>query len=813
MAAYGLGSCSSPIVIEDSDDEAADDLAVAEELRPDSPGQPTPSPPRTLSDQESPDWVAESSASKSTREDQTCKGIKAGKGYQLLVRMGFRPGYGLGPQLEGPPNPLEPDLRRGKPLAGIGAPISSSKKRARKHILEERLYCEASDPQASTSSSSRADHSSSLEPSAPPSADTSNTYTRHSQIPPPSSLPALPLFPPLPPIPSFPPLVPMSAFPSDPQGPFSYNGFGFGGGPPFTSNAFNNLVPCNVMDQPSLAFGYSFPPLQSYPLPTFQDTLSNFQQPDLSTSTDPVSKAEASVTTLESGATGDPSSSHKPSSTLALPQKKQRPIGMDHDPKISSQHGIFPKVTLSPPPAPARTLVMEAIPRKFRDVNFVIGWLSQFKFKAMPRFELDQGKALIEFASRHGAERAFSSPRMGGGEGLSGIRVYWYRPVPPEQQPAGSVKAETNAETSTTRSGTIVVKQTEKGKKKAMSLTIVDTVYVPSNIPQSIKAEPSGVAPQVSPPTSSSRSHVPPDDLGTIPPFSPTIDSTQTFEATIEGTSPESIPPAPAFETQSLDVKAAERQQLLARHRALEEKIALAKAEMAQAEATPADPPESTSAAKLAQQFREESLRRMVLLSKRKRAGSSVDTRDVSSNPTAILEPEEQQTPIASTSTSHAASGTSSPELASEPQSEISPVTSKSSALDELAISFISNTIQSCQPPPAKRQKSEKDELAKRQKELESHIVETKTLMQLLTTTRSKEDKAQIMAKLRVLNRRMEEISQANSAASASAAVRPSRSPPPSSSDGSKSRWPETSIENGILIVSDSEDDDSDMDE
>ncbi|TFY70939.1 hypothetical protein EVG20_g2062 [Dentipellis fragilis] len=815
MTTYGLGSCSSPIVIDDSDDETADDFLVAQELRPENPGQPTPSPPRTLSDQEASDCVTESSTSRVSRKDQTCKGIKAGKGYQLLVRMGFQPGYGLGPRLEGPTNPLELHLRHSKPLAGIGAPISGGKKRAWKHILEDRLYCEEPEPQASTSSSSRASHSTSLDSSAPPSTDISSTRNRPPQLQP--QMPPLSSLPPLPPLlspPTFPPLVPLSSFPSEPQGPFGYgggyNGYSFGGGPPFTSNAFNNLVPCTVMDQSSLAFGYSFPSVQSYPLSTFQDTPSNSKLPDLSTSAvDLTPMAEATGTTMESGAVGDTPSSHKLSSTLA--QKKQRPIGMDHDAKASIPHGTFTKVTLSPLPAPAKTLVMEAIPRKFRNVNFVIGWLSQFKIKSMPRFEIDQGKALIEFASRHAAEQAFSSPRMGGGEGLSGIRVFWYRLPPPEQQPAGLVKEETDTDASATRSGTIAVKETEKGKKKAASLTIVDTVHTPFTIPQSIKVEPSLPAPLVSPPTSSSPSHTLSDDLAYIPRSAATNDSTETFEAKAEDISPESMPQAATSET--LDFKAVEKQQLLARHRALEEKIALAKAEMTQMMSTPTHPPEPSLTIELTQQFREESLRRMVLLSKRKRAESCVDTRDVSSNPTAILEPEEQKTPVASTSTSHAASGTSSPESSSESRSEISPTTSRSSALDELAISFISNTIQSCQPPPAKRFKSEKDELAKRQKELESHIVETKSLMQLLSTTRSKEDKGKIMAKLRVLNRRMEEIFKANSAAAASAAIRLSRSPPPSSFAGNKSRWPETSFETGILIISDSEDDDSDMDD
>ncbi|KAI0002164.1 hypothetical protein BJV74DRAFT_37068 [Russula compacta] len=93
--------------------------------------------------------------------------------------------------------------------------------------------------------------------------------------------------------------------------------------------------------------------------------------------------------------------------------------------------GTFLK-DLEPPPKPPCSVVMEILPRKFRTVSFILDWLSQFTFQPS-RYELVEGKTFFEFKTERDARLAWNSPRMGGQEGLLGVRLFWYRVLP---QPA-----------------------------------------------------------------------------------------------------------------------------------------------------------------------------------------------------------------------------------------------------------------------------------------------------------------------------------------------------------------------------------------
>ena len=104
-------------------------------------------------------------------------------------------------------------------------------------------------------------------------------------------------------------------------------------------------------------------------------------------------------------------------------------IGMPlDDAKVGGTRGSFPK-NLEPLPNPSCSLVMETLPRKFRTDSFTTDWLSQFAFKPT-RYELVEGKAFFEFKSQREAQLAWKSPRMGGMEGLFGVRLFWYRVLP-----------------------------------------------------------------------------------------------------------------------------------------------------------------------------------------------------------------------------------------------------------------------------------------------------------------------------------------------------------------------------------------------
>lgn len=108
----------------------------------------------------------------------------------------------------------------------------------------------------------------------------------------------------------------------------------------------------------------------------------------------------------------------------------KKPIGMAPDADPTSRHGTYksPNPQFAPP-NPARTLVMELLPKKFRNLAFVRSWAARFtRGGGAPRVDLDIkiGKALVEFPIADMARTAWDSDRMLG-EGKEHIRVWWYR--------------------------------------------------------------------------------------------------------------------------------------------------------------------------------------------------------------------------------------------------------------------------------------------------------------------------------------------------------------------------------------------------
>ncbi|KAJ7211139.1 hypothetical protein GGX14DRAFT_449149 [Mycena pura] len=125
-------------------------------------------------------------------------------------------------------------------------------------------------------------------------------------------------------------------------------------------------------------------------------------------------------------------------------------IGMNPDQDRHSKHGTFnysphtitSLATGSPKgepyvPNPARTVVMEQLPKTHRNRDFIKSW-SKSACGAHPvYFAVDpaSAKALIEFATAELARKAWGSPKLGGAPGppVKGkpradlIRVWWYR--------------------------------------------------------------------------------------------------------------------------------------------------------------------------------------------------------------------------------------------------------------------------------------------------------------------------------------------------------------------------------------------------
>jgi hypothetical protein len=91
MAVRGLGTRTSPIVIDDDDDDGLPPPCINVDSSPStSPKTPPPQP-----------IPADTAEAWDPTPASQVNQIKGGKGYSILVRMGYKPGYGLGVNLEG----------------------------------------------------------------------------------------------------------------------------------------------------------------------------------------------------------------------------------------------------------------------------------------------------------------------------------------------------------------------------------------------------------------------------------------------------------------------------------------------------------------------------------------------------------------------------------------------------------------------------------------------------------------------------------------------------------------------------------------
>lgn len=109
MTARGIGSRSSPIVIDDDDDDVQS--PPTPKVNQNSPTSPTGTTPQE------PIYVDTSDSAIETRNPTPARRrspnqLRNGVGYSILVRMGYKPGRGLGVNLEGI-RPLTPILLGG----------------------------------------------------------------------------------------------------------------------------------------------------------------------------------------------------------------------------------------------------------------------------------------------------------------------------------------------------------------------------------------------------------------------------------------------------------------------------------------------------------------------------------------------------------------------------------------------------------------------------------------------------------------------------------------------------------------------------
>jgi G-patch domain len=94
MTFRGIGSLTSPIIIDEDDDILPPSRA---KVNPNSSTPPPKAPPQEPIDVDSIEVPSTTSSSRRGPSGQLKKGI----GYSILVRMGYKPGLGLGVNLEG----------------------------------------------------------------------------------------------------------------------------------------------------------------------------------------------------------------------------------------------------------------------------------------------------------------------------------------------------------------------------------------------------------------------------------------------------------------------------------------------------------------------------------------------------------------------------------------------------------------------------------------------------------------------------------------------------------------------------------------
>ncbi|KAF7316491.1 Fecal droplet protein [Mycena indigotica] len=545
-------------------------------------------------------------------------------------------------------------------------------------------------------------------------------------------------------------------------------------------------------------------------------------------------------------------------------------IGMKPDLDKNSKHGtfIYSPVTITSItqqhatsnqyiPNPARTLVMEQLPKTHRSKDFVRTW-SKGACGAHPvYFAVDpqSGKALVEFATAELARKAWSSPKISPpGQPIKGkpradlIRAWWYRVegvgAGVGELEEGEIEGDEEEirEASAPPQPPVPKPETKKERKarlaKERALKIAQ-----------LKAE--TTSPQSSvPPLPQHYDAVPypaptwPTDWETNPqtssvPATRPLDPTQwTTHSTAEWSKFQSpsfvIPPPPASAsnyssksemdvdtdmemdashlesypndnvsrsalatanvdrgsmTPPLEPRAMKnapkgpsfvKRSLLARQKELEERIAKGRLEL-EAKGIPMEsvstPPDAASM--------EDNLRQLVLKSQKNRLKAALPKQPVDIPP-----------PVSS-STSSSSSHSNTPSAT---------VSVSTFSLDAMAESFITETIQSLLPnaivtaPPPKPM-GLKEELAAKQRQLEEHIAETKSLMAQLAAAKSKQEKDRLLSIMREKSRIMD--------GSPTFGTLVSKTLPQSVVEPAmKLRWPDSRNDVCVLIISDDEEDD-----
>ena len=428
-AVRGAGSFDSPIVISDDEDEAAVESQLRAVSNSNSPaGADEVSPPSL-----SPTLNGCSTAGDSHVDSNIAQSV----GYSMALRMGFLPGHGLGFALDGGSSYSRPLSLTRSPLGRV-EPISVTFKRKRTDSgIGFQNNSEDSESRFQTSGTN--DERKKLKPNHPSSQASEPRLVRLQTTkfqkptsfkgkekptvvgPPPSQQEQPPAT-----------LSPSHATPSDP-------------GPSKTAPRIAHTSPVespSMEPPPLLPYHYHDPfavypsymasglqemwppPWVAFPTPPCGSWTPFFSEMANVANT-PTHSTSNSGTVKLPEVTGSNCGSH-PSQPTVLP-KNNTSIGRGPEADPLSTHGAYSKPVV-PPPNPSCTLVLDAIPPRFRSAAWLETWAANASLLPAARVDIDskKGKGLVEFPDAVTARKAFNSKQLRG-KGRHSIKAWWYR--------------------------------------------------------------------------------------------------------------------------------------------------------------------------------------------------------------------------------------------------------------------------------------------------------------------------------------------------------------------------------------------------
>jgi len=385
---HGAGSFNSPIVISDDEDEAVVEFQLRAVSNSNSPSgaddRKEVSPPSI-----SPTLNGWSTAGDSHVDSNIAQSV----GYSMALRMGFLPGHGLGFELDGGSSYARPLSLTRSPLGRVEPVLAFKRKRTDSGI---GFHSNSEDSESCFQTSGTNDERKKLKPNHPPQASEARLVQPHiTKLQKPTS-----------------PRITHTTSPVEPPplSPYHYHD-PFAVFPSYMAPGLQEMWP-----PPWVAFPTS--PCGSWTgsMPYFSEMANVASTPTHSTSNSGTVKLREATSVI---------CCPRPSQPTVLP-KNNTSIGRGPEADPQGTHGTYSKPVV-PPPNPSCTLVLDAIPPRFRSAAWLETWAANASLLPAARVDIDskRGKGLVEFPDAVTAQKAFNSKQLRG-KGKHSIKAWWY---------------------------------------------------------------------------------------------------------------------------------------------------------------------------------------------------------------------------------------------------------------------------------------------------------------------------------------------------------------------------------------------------